>query len=329
VIVSPAHRTAAVRVTFLLVILMMPGVDTGHADGGVRDFVGRLDEAIHRVEAVQASGAPLPDPAGFFPEQERIAGPWGVVPVEHAGLRAEWSRLPVEESARREALVRLRHRLLAIRAEVVSTAAAAGATPPSGWREKLTGVLARPEFQKRQAAEDWRARIFQWLWDKLSGLFPRGTPDAVGDALTRVLYALAGLTLAVVLFILVRTALPLFSRERRTGTRTASPAPPVETQDSLWARADNRTRAGDLRGAAQALFRWMLLGLHRAGRLDYDPALTNREHLVRLKAEAGLRAAFERLSRQYELIWYGFQPVAPEEYAAFRTECQRLTGGRR
>jgi hypothetical protein len=94
------------------------------------------------------------------------------------------------------------------------------------------------------------------------------------------------------------------------------------------ALADARTRAGDLRGAAQALFRWMLLGLHRTGRLEFDPALTNREHLARLRADAGVRAVFDRLCRQFELVWYGVQPLASEELAAFRAECQRLAGRR-
>jgi hypothetical protein len=94
----------------------------------------------------------------------------------------------------------------------------------------------------------------------------------------------------------------------------------------LLALAEARTRAGDFRGAVQALFRWMLLALHRAGRLDYDPALTNREHLARLKADPGVRAAFEDLSRQFELACYALCPVEPEAYAAFRAGCRRLGG---
>jgi hypothetical protein len=102
----------------------------------------------------------------------------------------------------------------------------------------------------------------------------------------------------------------------------------AETQETLLALADARARAGEFRGAAQAIFRWMLLGLHRAGRLQYDPALTNREHLARLKTDAAVRAAFERVCRQFELVWYGFHPVAPEEFVAFRAECRRVAGGR-
>jgi hypothetical protein len=168
----------------------------------------------------------------------------------------------------------------------------------------------------------------QWLREKLGFLFPRGTTQTVGRALGGFLYVLAGATLLVVLVLLVRAALPLFSRDRRSprpqaGTAAAS----VETPESLLALADARSRVGDLRGAAQAIYRWMLLGLHRTGRLDYDPALTNREHLARLKADARVRTVFERLSRQFELVWYGFHPVASEEFAAFRAECQRLAKG--
>jgi hypothetical protein len=206
--------------------------------------------------------------------------------------------------------------------------AAAGARPRTGWREKLSQVLSRPEFKKRQPEEDWRVRILQWLREKLGFLFPRSATRTVGSALSGILYVLAGATLVAVLVFLVRAALPLFARDRRTA-RAPAPVASVraETPESLLALADARARAGDLRGAAQALFRWMLLGLHRAGRLEYDPALTNREHLARLKGDAEVRETFERLSRQFELAWYGFQPVPPEEFATFRADCHRLARG--
>jgi hypothetical protein len=58
--------------------------------------------------------------------------------------------------------------------------------------------------------------------------------------------------------------------------------------------------------------------------LDYDPALTNREHLTRLTADGDTRRAFQQVTQQFELVWYGCQPVGSEELAAFRAACQRL-----
>jgi hypothetical protein len=292
------------------------------------DLTGRLDEAIRQVETASDRGEPLGDPGALFPETEEATGPGGTMQVDHTSLRGEWQSVPAEGNARRESLDRLHDRLVAVRAEMTPPAAAATTRPLTDWREKLSQVLGRAEFKKRQPEEDWRARLMQWLREKLGFLFPRGTTRTVGSALGGILYVLAGVTLLVVLILLVRAALPLFTRDRRSLRPQARAAPAsVETPESLLALADARTRAGDLRGAAQAIYRWMLLGLHRAGRLDYDPALTNREHLARLKADARVRAAFERLSRQFELVWYGFHPVAAEEFALFRAECQRLAGG--
>lgn len=291
----------------------------------------RLDEAVRRVEAARDRGAPLGDPGALFPETEQVMGPAGSVLVDHTSLREEWIAVPAEGTARRESLERLRHRLAAVRGEVTSTevAGGVGASPPTGWRKRLTEVMSRPEFKKRQLEEDWRVRFMQWLREKLGFLLPRSTTEAVGSLVGWILYGLAGVTLVVVLFVLVRAALPLLTRDRRMAQGSAPPvSEKTETPESLLSLADARTSAGDLRGAVQAIFRWMLLGLHRSGRLEYDPALTNREHLTRLKAEAGVRAAFEHLSSQFERIWYGFHPVASEELAAFRAECQHLAGGR-
>lgn len=293
-------------------------------------LTGRLDEAVRQVEAARDRGEPLADPGAIFPETEEVAGPGGTMQVDHTSLRAEWRSVPADGNARHESLERLRHRLVAVRAEMASAGATAGAGARlrTDWREKLSQVLSRPEFKKRQPGDDWRLRVFQWLQDKLGFLFPRGATRTVSSALSGILYVLAGVTLVAVLVFLVRAALPLFTRDRRRARPQAPPAPAkVETPESLLALADTRARAGDLRGAAQALFRWMLLGLHRAGRLEYDPALTNREHLARLKGDAGVRDTFARLSRQFELAWYGFQPVAPEEFAAFRADCHRLARG--
>jgi hypothetical protein len=293
-------------------------------------FAERLDEAIRQVETAYERDVPLPDPDALFPETEEVIGPGDAMQVDHTGLRAEWKGVPAEGEARRESLDRLRHRLLAVRAETPSTdAVESGVSPPTGWREKLAEVLSRSEFKKRETEEDWRVRLLRWLRDKLGFLFPRKTTLVVGDALRWIIYILAAATLLAALFVLVRAALPLLTRDRRAVKGSAPSGPTqVETQEALRALADSRARAGDFRGAAQAIFRWMLLGLHRAGRLEYDPALTNREHLARLKTDAAARGAFERLCWQFELVWYGFHPVAAEEFVAFRTECLRVAGGR-
>jgi hypothetical protein len=287
----------------------------------------RLDEAIHHVESAQDTGAPLPDASSLFPATEEVTSNEGALRIDNSSLRAEWGAVPADGPHRREALERLKHRLVAVRAEMNSQVA--GISPPPGWREKLSETMNRPEFKKRPAEDPLLAQIMRWLIDKLSFLFPQSVQQDVGAVVGWIIYILAMAALLPALIVLVRTVLPLLRWDRRTRpasgtTVTAEP----ETPEGLLALADARTHNGDFRGAVQAIFRWMLLSLHQTGRLEFDPALTNREHLHRLKASGGVRAAFADLSRQFELVWYGLHAVSAKECAAFRTGCQNLVGGR-
>ncbi len=317
-------------------------------------LAARFDDAIRQAEAARGGGAPLGDPGVLFPETEEVAWRNEVMHVEHTSLRGEWRAVPGGGEPRREALDRLRHRLAAVHAELGAGGPGAGAggqpqaelpsvslqdgttgrpgaieaPPPAGWREKLTEILSRPEFKKQPAQETLLERLIKWLREKLGFLFPSGTRRTVGTITRWIIYTLAAAAVLLVLAVLVRAALPLFRRDRRSAAQEGpAPARP-ETPETLLALAEARTRAGDLRGAVQAMFRWLLLRLHMAGRLDYDPALTNREHLARLRADATVRAGFTDLSGQFDLFWYALRPVTQEEYAAFRARCQHLAGGR-
>jgi hypothetical protein len=204
-----------------------------------------------------------------------------------------------------------------------------GITPPQGWREKLSTILTRPEFRKREARESLLARAWKWVLDTLGSLLPQGTSRAIAKVAGWVVYTLAGLAFVTLVGVLIRATLPLFRRggAGETGKPTVPPTAP-ETPESLLALAEQRNRAGDLRGAVQAIFRWLLLSLQRAGRLEYDPALTNREHLARLQADAASRTAFAEVSAEFEVVWYALRPVNREAFGAFRSRCFDLAGGR-
>ena len=291
------------------------------------DLTSRLDEAIRHVESTQDTGAPLPDVSSLFPATEEVSWDEGTLRIDNSSLWVEWGAVPADGAPRREALERLKRRLVAVRAQVDSQGS--GVSPPAGWQEKLSGTMNRPEFKKRPAEDPLLAQIMRWLIDKLSFLFPQSVQRDVGAVVGWIIYILAVAALLPALIILVRTVLPLLRWDRRIRPASGTPATAEpETPEGLLTLADARTHDGDFRGAVQAMFRWMLLSLHQAGRLGFDPALTNREHIHRLKANAGVRAAFADLSRQFELVWYGLHAVSAKECAAFRTGCQNLVGGR-
>ena len=295
-------------------------------------FSARLEESIRRVEDARERGAPLDDPDVHFPAQEELTLGRGTVAVDHTSLRAEWRAIPRAGDLRREALGRLCERLRAVRGELAAAQAVAdrgGGDPPPRWREELSRILARPEFTKREAQVHLLDQAVAWLLDKLGAFFPWKTAQAVSRVIDWIVYLVAGAALLALAVVLVRVAIPLFRRDvpfRRAAS--AEPETARETPEALLALAETRSRADDFRGAAQAMFCWMLATLHRTGRLDYDPALTNREHLARLRTEGTARTAFAELAEEFELVWYALRPVSRDDYDGFRGRCVALAGGR-
>jgi hypothetical protein len=347
-LLQPRQAPSAVPLLLLLACLIAPAPAQGDSAGGL---AARLDEATRQVEAARSAGAPLGDPGALFPETEEVSWKAEAIRVDHGSLRAEWRGVPAEGESRRQALERLRDRLAAVRAEVAPAGPAGGVepsrdegtgSPPPGWRDKLSEVLSRPEFKQAAAGEPRILRIIRWLRDKTAFLLSLLSPDTrrgLGVLFTWVLRILVAALLLCALVAFLLMAYPGLSEIFRAvrnfrpwGHR--GPGPPrqprpgqPDTPEGLLATAEARFRDGDSRGAVQAIFRWLLLVLHQGGRLDYDPALTNREHLARLKGDAGLRVAFEDLSGQFELAWYALRPVSPESYAMFRARCEQLARG--
>lgn len=309
--------------------LAVVGLFGGAAAETLSPLAARLAEGLRAVEAARDRTAPLPDPDGLFPARDVVALGAETVTLDHASLRAEWRAVPAAGEARRDALDRLQERLRAVQSELAA-ADRTGGDPPPRWREQLAEVLSQPEFQTREAQPSVLDQVARWLLDWLASLLPQGTARAVGRLTDWVVHALAGAALLALALLLVRVAIPLFRRDRPAATAgVPGAAARGETPETLLALAEEQRAAGDFRGAVQAMFRWMLATLHQAGRLDYDPALTNREHLARLRADGTARATFAELAGEFEVAWYALRPVSPEAYAGFRSRCLAVAGGRR
>jgi hypothetical protein len=323
-----SHRRAGralVRLLLVLGILTLPLLSPASGEA-VTDLRSRLDEAIRVVDTAISEGGALPDPDALFPTADEVRTGEVVYTVDHGSLRAEWGRVARDPAKRREALERLRRRLVAVRAEL-DRSPAASPGPPTGWQERLAEVMARPELSKKEVQEPLYVTILRWLAERLGFLFPETVRKEAGKVTTWIVLLLAAVALLLAVVTLIRTVAPGFRRNRTVPATPASRPEAPETPEGARAAATARAAAGDFRGALQAAFRWVLLSLHRRGQLDYEPALTNRQHLRRLTAESSVRTAFERLTRDYDAAWYGLRPVAAEEYADFERRCRTVAGG--
>ena len=74
----------------------------------------------------------------------------------------------------------------------------------------------------------------------------------------------------------------------------------------------------NFRLAVRLLYLKTIKQLADAGQITYKPEITNRQYVYEL-ANSPLQADFERLTSQFELVWYGDFPVDETQFAALRT----------
>jgi hypothetical protein len=106
-------------------------------------------------------------------------------------------------------------------------------------------------------------------------------------------------------------------------TRVASPfaAEAGWTADQARAAAEAAAGAQDYRKAIRHRYLATLLALDEAGRVRFDPALTNHEYLQR--APAPLRDPLQPLVGIFERLWYGGFPATAEDYHAYQVLAAR------
>lgn len=200
----------------------------------------------------------------------------------------------------------------------IAAAAREGGPDPQQARRQLEAILAAPDFRRQP---DWRDAVAALLRDWLAALFPElRAPRVSIEQAAVVLGAVAAGLLIIVgssTFAGARASVTrehVLPAERRATRATAS--------DHL-AAAESATRAGRLREALRELFLFALLGLEERGALRLDPALTDREILLRA---AGLPRAEELASlvAAYERAWYGLREPTPQEVARAREFARRV-----
>lgn len=74
----------------------------------------------------------------------------------------------------------------------------------------------------------------------------------------------------------------------------------------------------NFRLAVRLLYLKTIKQLTDAGRIAYKPEKTNRQYVYEL-ANSPLQTDFERLTSQFEFVWYGDFPVDEAQFSALRT----------
>ena len=188
-------------------------------------------------------------------------------------------------------------------------------------RSKLSEILQRPEFRPRQGS--W----LQQVWDWFSGWSNLELPD-MGSFQVVMSFIVAVLAGALLARAIVRLAL---ARGRPAGAPAG--VPPAAVADAerrvreLLAEARAARARGDLRLALRLFFFALVVGLGRAGDLEYRDAWTNRELLQRGSPSPRVARSLEGLVRELDQKGFGRAPTVESDVNRLEALCERMLGG--
>lgn len=183
----------------------------------------------------------------------------------------------------------------------------------------LNKILARPEFQWKQAeqplrAPDWLAN----LWERFSNFLDRvifATATAIYEG--RTLFKIAGALLFVLaLFFIARSLSHNLVREAQLAAE-GNESDETLTSKSAFKRAETLSMQGDYRNAIRYLYLSSLLVLDEQGLMRYDRSRTNREYLRSVSSKPELAKPLRDVIDVFDRVWYGFEGVDEQTYQSY------------
>jgi hypothetical protein len=215
---------------------------------------------------------------------------------------------------------------LDLRLAAMRTAAAALEAPeprenPEEARARLDKILARKEFQgaKGPSAMDLLlARIDRWIVEKLARLFMRLHISAkTGNALAWGVIILAFLSLC---FMVWRW---LSGKQQIAESVPAAKIAPSDARQWV-AEALAAAERGDFREAVHCAYWAAVAKLEDMNVLARDRARTPRESLCLLEHYPNEERMLRGLTTHFELIWYGYRPVSPNDWSRVKEELEKM-----
>lgn len=174
----------------------------------------------------------------------------------------------------------------------------------------LEAILARPEFNTPISLVE---RIAIWLRDLLRRWFPNlnlgSSPDIDPRVFEIILWFLGGIGVITIIVLLTgwirRLAESLLSEAEAERPDLFGDLP--RTAAEARQQAQEAAQSGAYRDAVRRLYLAALLRLAEARLLPFDPSLTNREVLARLRPDSPVRPHLEPVVATFDRVWYGIQ----------------------
>ncbi len=203
---------------------------------------------------------------------------------------------------------------------------------------RLAEILRRSEYNKQAEEGSALTRLINRFLRWLASLFPETKPLQPGNAmaLSRIAQVVVIGVCVLAIGLLIWKFAPAYLRNRRKkkpkrearivlGERLE----PDQTSADLLAQAESLARSGDLRAAIRKAYIALLCELGDRKVISLAQHKTNRDYLGAVRDRPSLFLSMRGLTNSFEIHWYGFVPVEPEDWSEFREGYRKAVRGDR
>ncbi len=332
------HSYAIVLALYLFVCSV-----NAHATTPLADYRQRVVRAAELAQTIAQHSHPTDEQLAqlhtlkqLLPAREEVEAPGQFVRVDNTWVHEALNTLRTDPEQQAAQLAELADRLAALQQRLADPNTGGNPTDATP-HDRLTRILAQPEYQQAQRQESALKQWLNLLLRKLQALFrklfsasPQAQPSQFTLNLTRLL--IGGVLVLALLYALYKFFRWFGTRNRRqeaeTGPREILGEVISEsaTTEDLLAAARALAAQGDYRSAIRRAYIALLFELEQRGKLRLHRAKTNRDYLDALRDEASLYPSFVALTRMFERIWYGHAHATEFDFEGFLTGYREAMG---
>ncbi len=338
---STPHPQLAVRVVlFFVFIFFVPAFV--HA-ATIAEYQRNLKAAITALDTLTQSDEEETDSAyrqrfvntltnvrALLPESQMVDCGEELCTVDNSWLHDELKGLQkASDDDWFRQLTRIIERLKALdeRVTELQSATVSGGSK-SDAKQRLSGILSRPEYATKSRAKSALARIIEAIARWIQKLFGRHVPgEQVGRSRVTSIVQIIVIALAVgVLLYVIKLLIPRFIRPRKK-ERKAKSEPrivlgerlePDASAVDLLAEAEALARGGQIRAAIRKAYIALLVELGERKVISLAHHKTNRDYLRSVKSVPALYPLMSGLTDSFERHWYGLGQPEVADWQNFR-----------
>lgn len=313
-------KRGLVRILVAIALLPLCGNAIARAQAHtLDDYRSQLALISERVDLLGGHPENAGTVAASVPDKMTVLTPQGEIIVSFADLKSDLVQFAKADLDKRSRLLPQIQNYV----HTLSRDAASFDQPERGGaHDKLAAILAQREFHTRQgpnAKDLLLAKLFGWLIRLLSRLSPG---NASFNWFQVVIYTIIGGALTV---ILVWTFRRLRGRREDPAPREIVPFAPSARSWHLWlAEARVLAQQKDWRNAIHMAYWAGISFLEEHGSWKPNRARTPREYLRLVGTRTPKYPPLAALTRQLELVWYGYSAAAESDFNEALAQLEKL-----